>query len=99
MGVILENQFSYNPFVCIDIQNVSVIQINVSFLLATVVMTLKNLNSLFIMLTPKITIEAPERVAVCPPLGLGLTPSIKGLAHCHFLGLGTVSVGLCYAAY
>ena len=30
--------------------------------------------------------EAPDNVAVCPPLGEGGTPSIKGVAHCHLLG-------------
>ena len=35
-------------------------------------------------LTPNIIIEAPDNVAVCPPLGVGPTPSIKGFAHCHF---------------
>ena len=32
------------------------------------------------------TIVAPDNVALCPPLGHGGTPSIKGVAHCHFLG-------------
>lgn len=30
-------------------------------------------------------IEAPDKVAECPPLGQGLTPSIIGYAHCHRL--------------
>jgi len=30
-------------------------------------------------------IAAPDRVAVCPPLGLGDTPSISGYAHAHCL--------------
>ena len=29
--------------------------------------------------------DAPLRVAECPPLGQGGTPSINGVAHYHFL--------------
>lgn len=36
-------------------------------------------------LTPNITKEAPVRVAECPPLGVGGTPSIYGKAQSHFL--------------
>ena len=36
-------------------------------------------------LTPNITSEAPVRVAECPPLGAGGTPSIYGKAQSHFL--------------
>tara|TARA_B110000503_G_C7119675_1_gene401910 strand:- start:617 stop:754 length:138 start_codon:yes stop_codon:yes gene_type:complete len=38
------------------------------------------------LFTPKTIIETSHRVALCPPLGLGGTPSINGVAHYHFLG-------------
>ena len=40
----------------------------------------------YFLFTPKMIIDAPLRVAVCPPLGQGETPSIRGVAHCHLLG-------------
>ena len=42
-------------------------------------------------ITPKIIIDAPERVAEWPPLGQGGTPSINGVAHCHFLGSNSLA--------
>ena len=36
--------------------------------------------------TPKTIIENSNKVALWQPLGLGGTPSIKGVAHCNFLG-------------
>ena len=41
--------------------------------------------TLFYKFTPNTTIETSHSVAECPPRGLGGTPSIKGVAHYHFL--------------
>lgn len=61
----------------------SIIQVDIAFLLATIIMTLYCYVSNF--LTPKYNIDAPINVAECPPLGLGGTPSICGKAQNHFL--------------
>jgi hypothetical protein len=53
----------------------SIVKIGIPFILSRVVMTLQRI-SLKMQLTPKKTIEAPIKVAVCPPLALGGTPSI-----------------------
>ena len=50
-------------------------------------MSAKRINNL---LTPKITSDAPVRVAECPPLGDGGTPSIYGKAQSHCLSTITI---------
>jgi len=41
-------------------------------------MSLKRSYKYKVIFTPKMMIAAPLKVAVCPPLGFGDTPSING---------------------
>lgn len=76
--------FRLYPTTRIQIKHMSVIQVDIPSLFASIEMTL----SLYISnLTPKYRIEAPIKVAECPPLGDGGTPSIYGKAQNHFLSI------------
>jgi hypothetical protein len=54
---------------------VCVVKVFESCLLSNIIVTLK-IDKSVTFLTPKMTREAPVRVAECPPLGAGGTPSI-----------------------